>query len=330
MTVDPTGKFAYVANEGSNNVSMYSIDAAAGALTLIGTIAAGVSPFSVAVDPSGKFAYVANSGDFGFSAADVSMYTIDATSGMLTSIGPPMAADFGAISVTVDPFGKFAYVANAGNGDFGDFAGDVSMYTIDASSGALASAGTIAAGYGPESVAVHPSGKFAYVANDGGDFGSNVSMYAIDTSTGVLTSIGPNVATAGFGPVSVTVHPSGNFAYVTNGTEISWYTINTSSGTLTPIGAIAEGGGAVAAVHPSGKFAYVLTAPNNVSMYAININTGALTSIGTAAAGLSPTSIAIDPSGQFAYVTNYDSNNVSMYRIDAVTGLLTIIGTIGT
>jgi DNA-binding beta-propeller fold protein YncE len=37
MVVDPAGKFAYVANSSSNDVSMYSIDGATGALTLIGT-----------------------------------------------------------------------------------------------------------------------------------------------------------------------------------------------------------------------------------------------------------------------------------------------------
>src|ERR1700687_4581649 len=41
---DPTGKFgkfAYVANYGSNNISMYSIDPVAGPLAFIGTVAAG-------------------------------------------------------------------------------------------------------------------------------------------------------------------------------------------------------------------------------------------------------------------------------------------------
>lgn len=38
MAVDPSGKFAYVANADSGNVSMYTIDASTGALTLIGTI----------------------------------------------------------------------------------------------------------------------------------------------------------------------------------------------------------------------------------------------------------------------------------------------------
>src|SRR5690348_18182000 len=42
-----TPRFAYVANVGSNNVSMYTIDASTGALTSIGTIPAGMNPNGV-------------------------------------------------------------------------------------------------------------------------------------------------------------------------------------------------------------------------------------------------------------------------------------------
>jgi YVTN family beta-propeller protein len=80
--VDPAGKFAYVTNNGSNNVSMYTINATTGALTSVGTIAAGQFPTSVAVHPSGKFVYVTN-----FGSNTVSMYSIDATTGALTLIG---------------------------------------------------------------------------------------------------------------------------------------------------------------------------------------------------------------------------------------------------
>jgi 6-phosphogluconolactonase len=41
------------------------------------------------------------------------------------------------------------------------------------------------AGSGPISVAVDPSGKFAYVANGGG----GVSAYTIDSTTGALTQL---------------------------------------------------------------------------------------------------------------------------------------------
>ncbi|MGB8522092.1 MAG: beta-propeller fold lactonase family protein [Candidatus Acidiferrales bacterium] len=83
MVVDPSGKFAYVANFNSNDVSMYTINATTGALTSMGTIAAGQSPTSIAVHPSGNFAYVTNS-----VSNNVSMYSIDGTTGALTVLGP--------------------------------------------------------------------------------------------------------------------------------------------------------------------------------------------------------------------------------------------------
>jgi 6-phosphogluconolactonase len=81
VAVDPAGKFAYVTNSASNDVSMYTINATTGALTSTGMIAR-ISPVSVAVDPAGKFAYVTNS-----ASNDVSIYSIDAATGALTLIG---------------------------------------------------------------------------------------------------------------------------------------------------------------------------------------------------------------------------------------------------
>jgi YVTN family beta-propeller protein len=309
---------------GSSNTSTFTITAG------------GVSPQSVAVDPTGKFAYVANEGCGDSTFGNVSMYTIDATSGALASIGPPIASnDEGGRAVIADPSGKFAYVVNWGEGDT---AGGIATYTINATTGALTATGTIYAacpGLGcsllaPWSIAVHPSGKFVYVANEGG---TGVSMFAIDITTGDLTPTGA-IATAGRA-LSVAVDPTGKFAYVGAGSDsgsagnVSIYAINATTGVLTSIGTIAAGTAPVVAVDPTGKFVYASNSgSNDVSMYAIDTTTGALTSIGTISAGSTPTSIAVHPSGNFAYVTNSSSNDVSMYTIDGATGALTSIGTI--
>jgi 6-phosphogluconolactonase len=110
----------------------------------------------------------------------------------------------------------------------------VSMYAINATSGALASTGTIAAGADPVFVAVDPSGKFAYVTNSGSN---DVSMYTINATTGALTSIGTIAAESA--PTSIAIHPAGQFAYVTNSgsNDVSMYSIG-STGTLTLIGTI--------------------------------------------------------------------------------------------
>jgi 6-phosphogluconolactonase (cycloisomerase 2 family) len=50
ISVDPSGKFAYVANAGANNITAYAIDESLGDLNVITgelTVAAGLSPVSV-------------------------------------------------------------------------------------------------------------------------------------------------------------------------------------------------------------------------------------------------------------------------------------------
>ncbi len=307
-------------------------------LTFTITTCAVLVPQAIAVDPTGKFAYVAGNGCSQAVVGYVSMYAINPTTGTLTSIGQPVRShDEGAQFLSVDPFGKFAYVANGGAGDTG---GSVSMYTINATTGALTLIGTVngrcinsPSCIAPFGVAVDPSGKFAYVANEGGFAPTDVSMFTINATTGALTDIGP--IAAGGRAISVAVDPTGKFAYVATQSvpasagNVSMYTINATTGALSSIGTIAAGTdpGSVT-VDPSAKFAYVTNySSNDVSMYTINGTTGALTSIGTSAAGTGPTSVAVDPSGKFAYVTNSGSNDVSMYTINGTTGALTSVGT---
>jgi YVTN family beta-propeller protein len=274
------------------------------------------------------------------------MYAIDTTNGTLTSIAPSVPSnDEGPISVAVDPAGKFAYVANWGEGDT---AGSVSTYTINATTGALTSIATILAPCAPPpspgscapfSVTVDPSGKFAYTANEGGFAPTSASMYVINT-TGALTFLGTVPVVSGGRARSVTVDPKGTFVYLTATTdnpatsagEVSTYTVNASTGALTLAGSIAAGVAPVSVtVDPAGRFVYVTNSDSNdVSMYTIDATTGSLTSIGTITAGTNPTSVAVDPASKFAYVINSGSDDVSLYSINATTGALTSVGTVAT
>jgi len=337
LAVDPTGQFVYVANEGcpdafAGNVSMYTINPTNGTLTSAGppVTTGDFGPDSIAVDPSGKFVYVANWGE-GNTEGSVSMYTINGTTGGLTSTGtiqapcepPPSPGSCAPWSLAVHPSGKFVYVAN----ESGFTPTSVSMYAINATTGVLTLIGTVAVDGRAVAVAVDPSGKFAYVADGGdnsdGSKGVNVSMYTIDAATGVLTSIGK--VAAGLSPSSIAIHPNGKFVYVGNSgsNDLSIYTIDATTGKLTLTGTVAGILGIL--IHPSGKFGYVGT-----SIYTIDTTTGALTFAGTTGAGSSPGPSTIHPSGKFAYGTDHNSDTVLMYRIDATTGSLTLIGTIGT
>jgi 6-phosphogluconolactonase (cycloisomerase 2 family) len=113
--------------------------------------------------------------------------------------------------VAVDPSGKFLYVANFG---VSNFTSTVSAYTIDPMTGFLTaiSGSPFTAGVNPIAVAVDPSGRFAYLANNGG---GNVAAYSINASSGALTQIGTPV-NSGSKPDFISVDPSDKFVYVSN------------------------------------------------------------------------------------------------------------------
>jgi 6-phosphogluconolactonase (cycloisomerase 2 family) len=280
----------------------------------------------------GRFAYVANCGaSCGTSAGNVSAYTIDGSTGALT---PVVGSPFPTLlpeSVTVDPTGRFAYVANFFSAD--QSAGDVSAYAIDGTTGALTPVvgSPFLTGIGSRSVTVDSTGRFAYVTSDDG----SVSAFAINGTTGALTAVPGSPFPTGMLPVSVTVDPRSQFAYVANlfSSNVSAYTIDGSTGALTPVaGSPFPVGGfpTSVTVEPRGQFAYVAndngpSLAGNVSAFTINGTTGALTPIAGSPfpAGLRPKSLTVDPSGRFVYVANLLSNNVSTYAIDGSTGALT-------
>jgi 6-phosphogluconolactonase (cycloisomerase 2 family) len=248
VTIDPSNKYAYVVNFGSNTVSQYTIDTT-GALAPLSTptVATGPFPASIVISPNGKYAYVSNydcSGP-GCTAAQgsVSQYTV-AIDGSLTPMTPATVNTGSATSqpnsLIVDPTSTYLYVANAGDST-------VSLFTIGAS-GALTAGPSVATGTFPFFVTVDPSGKYVYVANTGSAAGyaaaGSISQYSITAGTGVLVPIGTGSVAAGMGTSSVTVDPTGAYAYATNRGEssLSQYTIG-AGGALTPMATPTVGAG---------------------------------------------------------------------------------------
>ena len=330
-------------NAGSNDVWTYTIQPVTGALTLSarGKVRARQAPMGLAfasgsspVTYTPKFAYATET-SLPFSSS-VEGFTVDASSGALRPIpASPFSTGLLPTSAAVDPSGRFAYVTSSHDDD-------VSGYTIDATTGALTptTGSPFAAGRGPQSVAVDPSGRFVYVANF---LDNSVSGYAIDSTSGALTPMPGSPFPASF-PVSVAVDPTGRFAYVSNLAQgsVSGYTISPTTGALTRIPGSPFAGAppcsgqcgvrpaSSVAVDPTGKFAYVVnpgsySGPGAVWGYDINATTGALTPIAGSpfATGAPATTVAVDPSGEFAYVATLAG--LSEYTVDAVTGALTPI-----
>jgi 6-phosphogluconolactonase len=97
--VDFLRRFVFVANEGTDSVSTYSIGGS-GILTPVADspFPAGHVPASIAVDLSGQFLYVAN-----VNSGDVSAYRIRENGGLTPVVGSPFSAEEDPASVAVAP-----------------------------------------------------------------------------------------------------------------------------------------------------------------------------------------------------------------------------------
>ena len=263
---------------------------------------------------------------------DVWSYRVDPITGALDPVTNPLtgspgftssSADPGSISITADPTGRFVYLANLG---IPSSSGDISAYGVDPATGVLAAidGSPFSAGSGPISVAVHPSGKFVYVANE---IGGEVSVFAANSTTGTLSQISGSPFTLSVAQIAM--DPQGRFLFGAV-PDLKAFQIDPVTGVPSQVASYSESLGPTrAAVDPTGKFLYVANFSGGVSAYTINSSTGVLTPIsGSPFSGaLVGFAVAIDPTGKFAYVANANpSDSISAYAIDSGTGALTSIG----
>lgn len=326
-TIQP-GQFAYVSG---NGIYCFAIDAVTGALAaLAGSPCASDQRNGVATDPSGMFAYTTLD-----ASNEVTGYTLNSSTGMLTEIAGSQLNGGGEnpVDITVDPSGRFVYMAN--------YDGGISAFTINSVTGVLTAVSgspfptppnTVAYLYsGVNSVTVDPTGRFLYAAVNGGN---DIAAYVINSTTGALTVVAGSPFAAGSVPMIVRVDPSGKYAYAANmvSNNVSAYSINSSTGALTPVAGSPFSSGGTSptglAVDVSGRFLYVANSGSNtVSAFSIENNTGVLTPIsGTPfATGSAPWGAFVHPSDKFLYVTNNGAGTVSGYIIDSTSGALTPI-----
>jgi 6-phosphogluconolactonase len=191
IAVAADGRFVVACDLGLDKVFVVATDATEPTITPHKTIEVGVGngPRRFAWHPSGRFAYVANELD-----NSVTALAFDAQAGTLTVIDTTasLPADVDesfrrrheqqrtfAMDVTVEPSGRFLYVANAGHDSVAEFA-------IDAATGKPTfAASQPTRGTFPVALAVAPGGRHLLVAThrSGG-----VEVMAIDDKTGRLSA----------------------------------------------------------------------------------------------------------------------------------------------
>jgi 6-phosphogluconolactonase len=205
-------------------------------------------------------------------------------------------------------------------------ASQLAVFREDPFSGVLTqlSESPYSVGNGAQSVVIHPSGKFLYVANSGqGE--NDVSLFDIN-SDGTVSEVTPRTPT-GTLPFVLAMDPGGSFLYVANAlsNSISVFSIAAGSGVLTPVA------GSPFAINlspknmqisPSGNFLYVSAPSQPTGVVAVfSVNAGALTLAGfTNTADNDPLGLAIDPSGSYLYTANASANSISIFCIVPATG----------
>ncbi len=185
--------------------------------------------------------------------------------------------------------GEFAYVTNS-------TANTISAFGIDATTGAIDSAGTpVTTGTASVATASTSDKQYVYVANSGSN---DVSAFAADPGTGALTTVPGSPFDTGTNPRGLALYSAvpldtGPYNFPSH---VDWYLYVANAGS------------------------------NSLSAYRIDKRTGVPTPLlpPSYATGTGPSAIAIHPNGQFLYSANAGgSNNISGFQTDPYSGGLT-------
>jgi 6-phosphogluconolactonase (cycloisomerase 2 family) len=249
-----------------------------------------------------------------------------------------------AAKLAVTSVPRFALTSDEGGNS-------VSTYIVDQSKGDLHMRGYTNTRYQADTpftdcVTTDPSVTYAYVFD--AEFPSanppetgNVRIYKINSATGGLTEISGSPFATGVGLNCIQFEPSGRFGYALGfydgGNILKGYSRDSGSGQLTELSSwspMTVGNDPVGlAIDPLGQYLYFVNAeitsgkPTSIAGYAIDPSTGALTAIKGMPISVAntTTAVAIEPLGNYAYVSHGGGNTVDQYKIDRSTGTLTLV-----
>jgi gliding motility-associated-like protein len=265
---------AYIANSGSNTVSVINILNN----TVVSTINVDGYPLGVAASADGSSVYVTDYQNGSISVISIATNTVEA----IIKVG---SNPFG---IAVSPDGSKIYVANT-------FSNTISV--INASTNTTLPAITV--GLNPTGVAVSADGSKVYVANSGTN-----TVSVVSTSTNAVSQ----TITVGSGPNGVILSADGTKLYVTNSNSNTVSVIDVASNQVTftiqvgtdPLGM---------STSSDGKMIYVANSKSN-SVSVINAATNNL--ITTIPVQNAPFGLSVSPDGSELYVANQHSNSVSV------------------
>ena len=294
VAIDGLGKFLFVLNPASNNISMFQIDQASGALSEVagspfavppvGPNSAPSKPISIAAESSGTFLFVGyfNGSILGDSAIASLNINISGSNPVLVPVDTQeiLAAP---IQLLTDAKGQHLY-AGLSQGPNGVMNGGALVFSIDPATGMLLSQG--AADTLPNngtSYAIDPRGRFFFAS--GPDFLQSCLISPVDgtaNSCSPLLLLDPTNA-----QLAMVAENSGQFLYTYQSgtaTGVIVYSVNQTTGALAqalgPLSEIQFANGSTVA-DPMGPYIYSaqVATPTVVHAYQVDSQTGNLTEI---------------------------------------------------
>lgn len=257
--------------------------------------------------------------------------------GTLTSLTPATVGTpsyLGGTLVAADPTGQYLFASGVDGSS-------ISQYVIGSdgtlSPNAIPTFSLITDTLSP--FALTPDGKFAVSPTfiTGTCLTGMLNTYGL-SSSGTLGFVDQSSLPGGACEYSydvLTVESSGHFVYVLcyfgSSDSICEFSIsaNGAISLLSPAEVVTGGQANNIMVAPNG-FLYAVNNDGTVTAFWIDESTGELANAGSFATGTGTTggglSIAFNPTGTYAYVTNLNDNSVTQFTVDASSGALTMNG----
>ena len=308
------------ASDGS--IHVYAFDTKTYALTPVDATATGGNPSFLAFDSARAYVYAVDETN-----SKVLAFSVDKTTGKLTSIGNVSSLGAGPAHVSLDRQDGFVMVANYGGGT-------IAVYPRG-KNGALAADASAAYSFGATAhsheIVADPSNAFVVVPNLGLN---GAGVFRRDA--GALSYLG--LTPAGTGARHVTFDPAGSHAYVIDETAstITVFGFDAQSGALTQLQQLsslygtnpASNTGAEIAMTSDGK--HVLASnrgDDSIVVFDVGGDAKLTAKSRVSTKGNTPRHFSIDESGRFLFVGNQTSNTVVTMTMDAQSGVPSPVGT---